>query len=677
MMAARTWLEGERERLAPWLAIAAMTGDASYFGLLFEPAAWLGAVIMLAGLLLAGMRQVIIGLALAGFGFGFAAAQLASLRAPSFVPPPRQATIVTGTVAEADGARLTLRAVMLDGHPLGPRVLRLRAAAVSPGVEPGARIQARSMLRAPTPPAYPGARDPQRDAWFNGSDGTGYVLGSVQVLEPASANQLSRMRTRIANRVGVVLPGADGAIATTLLTGLSSTIPEQDRAAFRDSGLSHLLAIAGLHIGIVMGLALTATRSVLLLSERAALFWPVRQICALTALLAGLGYLLLTGMHVPTLRSFVMAAVVVLALLVGRRAVSLRSWAVAALAAIAVSPEAVTGPSFQLSFAAVMALIAGYEVVLRRSRDAGEKPAGHWLLRHAGLLGLTSLLAGGASLPFIAYHFGSVQLYFVLANLLAVPLTAVWIMPAGLGALLLMPFGLDRPALLLMGQGIDIVLRLARGIAALPGATLPTPHVPLAAMLLCAFGLAWLCLWRGRPRLLGLMSILAGVVTWSMSTAPDLLVDADARLAAVRQGRELATRAVRGGNAYVLELWTRYEGEPSDALPCAADGCAMRAGRWTVAFGGNGCGSTVSVVLDGSAAFCPGSLVIDRASSARDGATAVWLAGRRVVLRTDRQMRGRRPWVFLAPEQAIAAVTLPFARIEVLPDEPVRFSTMP
>ncbi len=259
------------------------------------------------------------------------------------------------------------------------------------------------------------------------------------------------LRDGIAARMIAGLPGPDGAIAATLMTGTPTAIPASDRAAFRDSGLAHILAVAGLHMGIVMGLAMGFSRLLLACSERASLRWPCKQIAAGAALAVGFLYMALTGMHVPIQRSFAMASLVVLGLLLGRRVISLRGLAVAAAALLLLSPEQVVGVSFQMSFAAVLALISGYEAMrpwLRRLR--GEGGFWPWLRTHLATLALTSLLAGTAALPFAAYDFGRVQVYYVVANMVAVPITAALVMPAGLASLLLMPAGLERA-----GPGAD------------------------------------------------------------------------------------------------------------------------------------------------------------------------------------------------------------------------------
>ena len=671
------WLAAEQGRFALWPPVLAIAGDAAYFALRREPPVWAGGALLACGAALACMRRSLLlqaaGICAALFGFGMAAAQLASLRAPPFVPLPNHATQIAGRVIEydalPDGARLTLDRVTMDAAPIGPRRLRLTVPAEA-AAQPGAAIAVRAMVAAPSAPAYPGGRDLQRDAWFDGLAGYGYALGGVTLTQSARANWLGDLRDHIAERARAALPGAPGAIAATLLTGLSAAIPAADRAAFRDAGLSHLLAIAGLHIAIVMGLVLAGSRFLLLWSERAALFWPVRQIAGVAALVAGFGYLELTGLHVPTLRSFTMAALVVLALVSGRRAASLRAWGLASLAVIAIEPEQVTGASFQLSFAAVLALIAGYQWLrgpLQTLRGEGGRARA--LTHHVATLVLTSALAGLASIPFVAYHFGCIQLYFVVANLLAVPLAALWVMPAGLAALLLMPLGLDRLAFVPMGWGIRVILWIAHGVAGWPGATLAVPHMPLSALLLMSSGLAWLCLWHSRARLLGAVPMLAGVVAMVLMAPPNLLVSPDARLVGLREPGGLFLGAARGGDSYVQAAWQQYLGLPERDLAqaprtsCDHTGCRSDAARPAVRIGTGDmpCDAPVLVVQKGEAPYCPGALEIDRGAVWRNGAAAVWL-GRPSVLVTDRGERGDRPWVFLPPEQERARILLPFAK---------------
>ena len=450
------------------------------------------------------------------------------------------------------------------------------------------------------------------------------------------------------------LPGVPGAVAATLLTGLGAAIPPEDRAAFRDSGLAHLLAVAGLHIGIVMGLVFAATRLALAAWEWAALHWPTRRIAAVAALAAGAFYLALTGAHVPILRSFAMACLVTLGVLTGRRAVSLRALALAAFVLMVLSPASVVGVSFQMSFSAVLTLIAGYELAQPALLRLGQ---GAWWRRpvvYVSGLTLTSMLAGTASLPFAAYHFGRATLYYVPANMLAVPLTALWVMPCGLAALALMPVGLERLALVPMGWGLQGVDGIARNVAAWPSASVPVPQMPGWGLALVSAGLAWCGLWRGRLRLAGVLPLVLGLAAPLVVRPPDVLVGPEARLIAVRmQGRTLVDRAA-GTTAFEAaapgRLW------PAPVEPLAGPACKLGACRLSVAGqpvllvrdeAGVDCSARLILSAASLHAACPGGLVIDRAAALRDGAVSVWMTGALPSAITDRAVRGDRPWVLL------------------------------
>ena len=686
------WVEAERGRFVPWLAVCMGMGVVAYFARTTEPAWWSGlAVLALAVVCVAIARRTLVarGVALCGLmaALGFVSAQVAAGRAAPPVSLPAKAVFVTATVRGVEvlpeGRRLLLDraefgesgSAELGGAPIA-RSLRVRLKPDDRAViGSGDTVQVRALLRPPAPPAYPGAWDLQRDAYFAGLGGYGTALGLVEVVQhrtPGVRAWLQGVRDGVAARVMAGLPGPAGAVAATLLTGGTAAIPADDRAAFRDSGLAHLLAVAGLHIGIVMGLFIGVTRFGLALSERAALFWPCKTIAALAGLGGGGMYLLLTGGHLPILRSFMIASLVTFGLVLGRRAMSVRGLALAAVGLMLALPSEVVGVGFQMSFSAVLALIAGYEALRPWLTRLYRRRA----LHHVTTLALTSLLAGTASAPFAAYHFGHFQLYFILANLLAVPLTALWVLPAGMVALLLMPFGLEHLALVPMGYGVDVILAIARGTAALPAATVALPAMPGWGLGVFTIGLAWLCLWRTRPRLLGMVPMLAGLLSPLLTVPPDLLLSPDGRLIALRDGGYWAQD--RGGAAFVRSAWqdhlasgpiqTLVTDRPSLCGPAACD--VARDGQLVRLVRGAGRRDScegVSLLISAEPArdICPrGVPYLDRFSVWRDGAHAVWIVPGGVRVLSDRQARGDRPWVPPLPVPRAHVPSLPMAPVD-------------
>jgi len=677
------WIAAEHGRFALWLPVFMAAGNAAYFAVRAEPPEWAGGGALLPALLLAvALRHRPLArapaLAAVAFAAGFAAAQLATARAPPAMEVPRRAVTVTGTVRAVDvlpeSLRVTLEAPVLgDGAPQ-PRMVRVRLRDEDPVLPTtGDTLSVRALLRAPAPPAWPGGWDLQRDAWFSGIGAYGFALRRAAIVAHGAPAGLARgiqaLREAIAGRITAVLTDDAGAICATLLTGSVVAVPPDDRAAFRDSGLSHLLAIAGLHIGIVMGLIFGLVRMLLAAWERAALHWPTKPIAALAALAAGGGYMLLTGAHVPIIRSFAMACLVTLGILLGRRALSLRGLALAMATLLLIAPEQAVGVSFQMSFSAVLALIVGYDAL--RPALARLHGRGSWPRRFAGhvvALALTSALAGTASAPFAAYHFGHVQLYNVLANVAAVPLTALWIMPAGLLALALMPLHLEALALVPMGWGADAVLWIGQTVAALPAATVAVPHMPAWGLGVVALGMAWLGLWRTRVRLAGVPVMLLGLASPALAPLPDVLLAADGRLAGLRLGRTMFVQQGNGFSGFTQDAWQQmWAADPVRALPDLPEAglsCGPRVCTFQPHAGGPtallllgaprraDCAADVLLSLEPIRLHCPDPepWMLDRFEVWRNGAQAVWLDPAGVRVLSDRDERGDRPWVPPEPD---------------------------
>lgn len=687
-----------------WLPVAAGLGAVAYLALPFEPSVLcvvLATVLpVLAGIacLWWGWQRLfprLLGFALLAAATGFGDLALQARIQPPLPMLPTHATVVTGRVQsleilpprnddEDDGHRITLADAVFEtpvdaGMAPLRRTLHIRLRdddTLLP--EPGSTISLRTMLRPPPPPSWPGGRDLQREAWFSGLAGSGYALGAVSLSGAASRQSwIESMRETIALRTDAALSDQTAAIAATLLAGEAGSIDQQTRETFSASGLAHLLAVAGLHLGLVMAAVIVTLRCGLASIEYVALRWPCRQIAVVGGLLAGAGYVVLTGAHLPSLRALGMASIVTLAIVTGRRVLSMRSLSIVALLILLVSPVSVVDVSFQMSFAAVMGLIAGYGALrepLMRLRGEGE-----WYrvaASYCAALTLTSLLAGLATLPVSIAHFGTLQPWFVLANLVAVPLAAVWIMPAGLLALVAMPFHVEAPFLKLMGMGIQIVQILAERVAAFPMAHQPVPAMPGWGLLLVMLGLSFLCLWKGRVCLCGLLPVAVGLASIWLAPKPDILVSPDAGLMAVRSQGTLLVGPHSSLERRTLEDWQQALALPMAPLPsdCLSGPCRIAIGSQTVLLrvrdssDGNTLPTAeqcegVSLFISASPARkgCADVPSIDRFSVWRDGAYSVF-AGRGRSIVSDRSWRGNRLWV--PPVGWHGMPTLPLAQSE-------------
>lgn len=676
MKALAAWWHAEAERVPLWLPVFMGVGVLAYYTPRFEPPFWAGGAVAVLALAVSWFvprgRPLSVPLFMAAIGF--ASAQCATARAPPLETDlPTHATMVSGTVRAVeylpDGRRVTFDSVRLDkADPPLRRTVRVRLRKTDRGpIATGDSAQIRALVRPPAPPSYPGGWDLQRDAFYAGLGGSGYALGPVERLTAATPSGPARwvqgLRETIAARIVAVVPGAAGAVCVTLLTGGQTSIPEAEHQAFRDSGLAHLLAVAGLHIGIVMGFAMAVARLGFACSERASLFWPTKTLAALIALTVGGFYMVLTGMHVPIVRSFSMACLFTLGAVTHRRVVSLRGLGLAGVVLMLLEPQEVPGVSFQMSFSAVLALIAGYEALrpwLRRLH--GER----WhrrLASHIVALALTSALAGTASAPYGAYHFGHMQVYFVVANMVAVPMTAMWTMPLGLIALALMPLGLEWLALVPMGWGSEVIVWVAMTTASWPAATFPVPHIPAWGLAVFSLGLAWLGIWRTRPRLFGVLPMLVGLLSPLTERAPDVLVSADARLIGARIGGEVFIQQAQGGSAFVrdawLQLWMRPTARPlpmeADGIACAKDSCLLHPRpdtKGVLLMRGptrpTQCADAIAIVsAEPARGLCPRPWpqLVDRFTVWRQGSAAIWLTPEGATVLTDRMARGDRPWV--------------------------------
>ncbi|MFO1059606.1 MAG: ComEC/Rec2 family competence protein [Dongiaceae bacterium] len=666
----------ERDRWLLWLPVALGGGIACYFALPVEPAWWLVPAALPPALLAAWLLRrwplaPLPALALAAALVGLGAGQLRTALVAAPMLPARLAAVeVTGRVAEIQplpsGQRLVLVEPGIAGlaAELTPARLRVRLARPPDGLQLGQKLRLRASLGPPSPPSVPGTYDFQRDAFFDGIGAVGFAFAAEAVGPPGHAAPMTRLRQAINARILAALPGESGPVAVALVTGDQAGIAKDVLQAMRDSGLAHLLSISGLHMAIVAGFVFVGLRGLLALVPRLALHHPIKKWAALAALAAAFVYLLLAGGGVPPQRSFLMTAMVLLAVLAERNPLSMRLVAMAAVAVLLTTPEALTGPSFQMSFAAVVALITAYETaaVRRWSRSEGGW-AGRTLRHVAGLL-LTSLIATVATAPFAVYHFNRLAAYGIAANLLAVPLTSFWVMPWAVVGLLLMPLGLERLALLPMGWGIDGVDWIARTVAAWPGAVTLVPAMPLWGLVLASLGGLWLCLWRRPWRLAGLPVILLGLAGVLAVQPPDLLVGDDGKLMALRDasGRLLLSTARAG--RFDAELWLRQAGQEEtvdwdaaadgDALSCDPQGCLYRKAGHVVALVRDptalreDCRVADLVVspADPVRRRCPSAArVIDRFDLWRYGGHAVWLEPGRLIVLSVRESRGERPWV--------------------------------
>jgi competence protein ComEC len=680
--------DGEREQLPLWLPVGIGFGTALWFWLPHADA-WTAFLLLAAALALLplaaapGTRWA---RALAIFFFaallGCANIWWKAERVAAPVLTHERLATFQGDVESLQRmpAREAIRVVVRVRDPALPTRIRVNLDEDKPvaGLAPGATLRLRAWLMPPAPPAVPGAYDFARAAWFTGIGATGRALDAAVVAPPKEGSWKTRLastRQRLADHIRSRLPEGEGGVASALATGDQAGIPEADAEAMRRSGLAHLLSVSGLHLTAVVGAVMLLTLKLLALSPTLALRFRLVVWAAAAGALAGIAYTLLTGAEVPTVRACIASILVLLGIALGRDALTLRLVAVGALLVLLLWPETLPGASFQMSFAAIVAIVVLHDHpqtrrLLERRDEAGPVKLGRFLL---GLI-LTGLAVEAALIPIALFHFHQAGLYGALANIVAIPLTTFLIMPAEALALLFDTVGLGAPFWWVTGKALSFLLWLAHEVAGAPGAVALMPAMPRGAFALVAAGGLWFCLWRTRWRAFGLFPVLAGAA-WALATpAPDLLVTGDGQHLAVRSDQGLALLRPRAGD-YVRDLLNETSGLAPEALDldmlptaaCSPDICLAditRGGRsWRVL----ATRSTRFVPVEELARACaeadiavsdrrlprsctPRWLKADRAFLARTGGLSIRL-GRNPIVTTVADERGQHPWALAAAER--------------------------
>ena len=690
------WIEGlfvGQRRLWPvWLAIAFGTGAALYFALSVEPAFWIGIVAVAAGgtaclLLRAHDPALAASILLTAMAAGFLAGEFRTAQFEGrMLPAPIERALFVGVIDEIEllpaGQRVTLRDIDIKdlARDATPLRMRIKTVVAQPELRIGQKVGGVASLSAPAGPAEPGAFDFRRQAFFDDLGATGFGFGRLKVLkEPeesrfggatiAVADRISDTRARIAQRIRSQLPDATGATAIALTVGDQTALRAADLNAMRDSGLAHLLSISGLHIAIAAGLFFFGLRFALAFVPWIALRYPVKKWAAALAILAAALYAGLAGWTPPTQRSLVMWGMAFLAIILDRSPISLQLVAWAAVLILMFQPDTLLGASFQMSFAAVFALVVVFDRLgpwlAARRQSWGEGAgwdakvfavAGNALLWLATTVA-TSFIASLATLPFALFHFDRLSVYGVFANAIAVPLTAFWIMPFAALSLLLMPFGLDAWPLQVMGWGCDVLLWVAHWVAGWPGAIAVLPSMPSFALAIVGAGLLWLCMARGHWRWPGAAAIAGAIASIWLIARPDILVSPSGKLVAFRSPEGALVLSSNRAERLVRETWLRRNGQTGfedigdldgteSWLQCGAGSCDYASRVRVFLEPSAGCkGLELMIVPRAAADDCAGGEhVIDQADLAARGAHAIYLKDGDIGIVDAASGIGARPW---------------------------------
>ncbi|MBR1604805.1 MAG: ComEC/Rec2 family competence protein [Alphaproteobacteria bacterium] len=616
-------LERENERFFLWVPVVVAMGILSYFALKFEPSIWVSLAVIETLIVLAyfwrlsPQRLQILGW-VALFVLGFVDIQLHAYYLQTVPLLQKEETLyLKGYVADSAYNYRGRRYLLLD-HMQNfddEKILgkyRVTLMQTTPDVVVGDCVELVATVRPLMMPNLLNSYQFNRQQFFQGIKATGYSDVSVHKLNCAEIGVttdvflplIAKWRQKIVQNIEQILPPQTAGIAAAIIAGERGHISQQQTAAYRDAGLAHFLAISGLHMGMIAGLTFFIIRWLLASIPSIALRYNTKKLAAVVAIIMSFIYLIISGGQISAQRAFIMTFLILLGVLCGRQAISMRMIAWAALVLLLCEPEVVISAGFQMSFAAVIMLVAFYE------KHSG---AFRYQVNHQQYIFITIIqkvfyylcgivvadfIASMATLPFVIYHFNRISLYTSLANLLAGPVIALWIMPAVLVSLILMPFGLEKYILLLAGQGIEVVNYITNYVSHLSHATYQIVSMPSWGLFLIVCGGLWLALWQSKWRHWGWIVIITGFLSVLTVKMPDLIVDEGAKTFAVKDNSGQMVILPNRGNYFTKQMWqeklaltplsTRqqktlreiYHGRKTDkfwlALQCTKEFCLYR-----------------------------------------------------------------------------------------------------
>lgn len=689
MASAREETADQKERLFLWIPVAFGAGIAAYFGLSSEPPFYAGlvcALMLLPFLVRARKRQhdspsaLLSFLAIAALfcaACGFMTAQAGTnLHGTAIVQKSTGPKIVAGFVESLEdmgddsGSRVVLSSPVIEGVAAAdtPRKVRVTFRK-DEGIEAGQTISALIKLDPPGQAVAPGAYDFRRHLFFEGIGGVGFAYSGATIIEEAERGGVSLMLERIRHTINEAIKERAGPVAsgimTALITGERGAIAEEDNEAMRDSGLYHLLSISGSHVCMVAGVLFFFSRVMLAFFPWIALRWPLKKIAAVTALAGCAFYVALAGAEVPAVRALLTTGLVMVAIMIDRSPLSLRLVAFSAFVVLVFWPHSLIGVSFQMSFSAVAGLICFFDYIRAwwmkwYSRAGFVRKA----VLYLGSVLMTSVIAGSITGFFSLYHFQQFPVYGVLANMLAVPVTGVVIMPAAIVAMILLPFGLSAWAIDAMEWGVIWMLGIAHWAAGLEGAVIRVQQWPAATFWLFVCGMVLFLLWRGwRGKGVAAMLMIAGLVIAPFGAQPDILASGNGKLVALRGDDDLLYYSTRAAEKFSIENWQRMNGQegvrPRRFEGAGSPASCDEAGCRAVIHGRN-----VAVVTSRAAYFedrawadimiadiplpkevgDSGKTVIGLFELQRSGAVSLVVRGDDVRLRSVAAEVGRRPW---------------------------------
>jgi len=565
-------------------------GIAFYFAIPWEPLWWAALLIVVFfAIIYRFARQVqtfgLIFLLLSS-GLARAAWHTRSI-ATEFLPEQRRVYDISGWIEAEErsgsGIRWRINVHNIDGRRLSVTPKKIRVKVHKPSFTAGDYISLRAFMTAPPGPVVPGGYDPARRAYFSGVGGYGFAVskaekyeGQDRTIAESGLRAIAQFRYRLARQVMNKAPPQTAGLQAALLTGIRTHIPDEQVDHLRIAGLAHVLAISGLHMGLLSGGSYFIGALLLAMITPLSRRMDIRKIAALIGACAATAYLVLSGGSVSTQRAYIMAIIVFLAVILDRRAFSIRSVSIAACVTLMFHPESLISAGFQMSFAAAAALVAFYGYWRDRNVFSYPKRWPMKLLRNIFGISVTSFVAGAATGGFAMLHFNRWARFGLIGNVLAMPIFTAIVMPAALGSLILMPFGLENWPLKIMSWGLMQILMVSQWVANLKGAVMHVSSAPMGVLGLYGLGFAGLCLGPKLLRISAIGIITLCLITWRMNPSPDIRISDDGHVAFwAEETRDVLYVGRKNADRYGRGQFTQRAGRPDVILKSYRDTAAF------------------------------------------------------------------------------------------------------
>ncbi len=652
----------EAERWILWLPVFLGLGIVAYFALPYEPSQrqLAGMVAGVATLGLISRRRhpalKIAAFAAAVFVLGFAVAKLRAdaVSSPVIYDLKKPFTISGNidSISYSSGFPVlvleNLRIDNIDQRYL-PEKIRLNVRTrFKEEVRPGDRIITDAHLLEPARPAIPGGYDFARYAHFRGIGATGFAVKQIVKLKKGGVTSyIEDMRYEISQRIRAATSGDKGAVSEALITGERAYISRETYENMRKAGLAHLLAVSGMNLAMVAAIVFFVLRSGFALNYRLSEVYSAKKIAAAIAILCNVFYLIISGNQPSVQRAFIMVSIIMVGILLDRQATPMRSVAVSALVIMLFYPESVLNPGFQMSFAAVAALIAAYELLVRRGglfnpervNDDSQK----WYQKFYNKLWLyplsvmmSSAIAGLATAPFAVYHFNQFSgLHGVIANLIAVPTVSFLVMPFAVLGMALMPFGLEHIGFVPMSYGVSIILWVAKTTAAMKGAAVMAPQMPFWGFALVVSGGLWLLIWQKKWRYAGLAFIFAGMLSLAFVKQPDIIINDNGKLFAVNRDGKLYLSNMR--SSFAAREWLAHFAQEKPLKLPKVESYEVKGYRMEI----RNSGTPEFRIYNPKFRV----LTITAAELAKEGTHNIYFTETGIIVKTVSSTRGKRLWV--------------------------------